>query len=335
MEGQAPRPAREQAVEHAEAAGHPLCVVCGRRSVTVEEGQTCGPCLSEVRANLAGVFALWVDLHRMVGGPRGVAGNGGRGGGDEHALPGGTVLALLAPGSSGGAPRRLTPTDIARGLDGREHQVDNHPDDTPSAGWTLVTWEDDWRHTRREPAAEHAAHTDEAVKAAHGYLERHTLWASGGVPGQAGHPAFDEYADELRALHVRMQQAAQQLRNPTKAGADCFDCGGDLVRLVDPDTGLEDEHVTCSYCEQVYNPGRYRWALKAAAEAASRIEVDGERWATPAALARDLDRSERTVRSWHQRGQIRSLTRGRILFVNVADGEARHAENPPRAVRGA
>jgi hypothetical protein len=93
---------------------------------------------------------------------------------------------------------------------------------------------------------------------------------------------------------------------------------------VDPDTGLEDDHVTCSACRRQYDPARYRMALKAAAEAASRIEVEGCWWATPASLATQLDRPERTLRSWHQREQVRSMTRGGVLFLHVEDVEARH-----------
>lgn len=148
------------------------------------------------------------------------------------------------------------------------------------------------------------------------YLDVHTRWAAN------THPAFDEYASDLRDLLTQMEAATHRRRTPVKAGADCFACGGDLIRRVVD--GLEEDVVTCRDCREQYDAGRYGMALKAAAEAAARIEVDGQVWATPQSLAAYLERSEQTVRTWHKRGQVASIVRGGVLFLNEDEAQTRH-----------
>lgn len=309
----------EQLAQHALDASHPLCSCCGRSLAQDDPAMACESCLAETRGVLSGIVTMWAELPRHLGHARAQRYDGGPRGGEEHHLPGGTVFALLAPGSAGGAPRRLTPLDVERGLDGREHRVDNQPEDTPSVAFALTQWEDDWRHVRGDDSSDlPPSSTAAVVRAAAHYLEVHARWAAN------QHPAFDEFADDLRALHTRLEVATHRRRTPTRAGASCFDCGGDLVRQVDPDSGLEDDHVTCGTCRRQYDPAAYRMALKAAADDASQVEHEGERWATPARLARELDRPERTLRTWHHRELVRSTTRGGVLFLAVSDVEARH-----------
>jgi hypothetical protein len=303
--------------DHATSSGHWLCGSCGRSLADTDPRMSCESCLTAARSNLAGILVMWQELPAHLRTVAGSALGGTRGGSDGHPLPGGSVLALLGPGSPGVAARRLTKTDVARGLDGREHGVDNLAEDAPSVAWSLATWEDDWRHTRGDDPAMTGSSVSRVVQSAAHYLDVHARWAAN------NHGAFDEFADDLRKLHSRLEVATHRLRRPTKLGADCFDCGGDLIRRV-TDEGLEEEHATCVVCKQQYEPGRYTLALKAAAEASARVTFDGIPYATPAALASDLGRSEHTIRSWAQRGHVRSEVRSGVLFVNTADVTERH-----------
>lgn len=321
---ESPEAPRVQAAAHAVEAQHPLCIACGRSLSGVDPALTCERCLTSARETLSGVVTMWLELPRHLGIPTGQRYDAAPRGGDEHGLPGGAILALLAPGSAGGAARRLTRSDRDRGVDGREHQADNRPDDTPSVAWSLATWEDDWRHMRSEPAAVVPGGTSAVVRAAARYLEVHARWAAN------QHPAFDEFVSDMRALHLQLEQATGRRRVPAKAGADCFDCGGALIREVNSSTGLEDDQVTCRACRTRYDEQRYRQALKAAAESASQLDVAGEAYATPTVLASSLGRSERSIRDWRRRELVRAVERGGVLFVNVGDVSREHAERGTR-----
>lgn len=312
------QPARAQLLKHADQADHPLCVVC-RRSLLTDEPQTCERCLAEARQLLSGIVTLWSELPRHLGIVGGQAYDRQPGSSEEHQLPGGAVLALLAPGGTGSAARRLTPLDLQRGLDGREHGIDNHPKDTPSVAWVLSNMEDDWRHLRGEPAAVVTGGTSAAVRAASRYLEVHCRWAAN------QHPVFDEVVTELRALHAQLEQTTGRRRNPAKAGADCFDCGGTLERplyettveqwwvpgAVGPlpatvvATGpIEAENVVrCRDCGQTYDGARYLLAL------AARREEGLAGWVTVAAAAAASGRSVKTLRPWVQDGLVPAVCR--------------------------
>lgn len=155
------------------------------------------------------------------------------------------------------------------------------------------------------------------VPALVGYLEVHARWAAN------THGAFAEFCEDIRQLRAILERATGRVRNPVKAGAACFVCSGDLVRRI-TDEGLEEETVTCSSCREQYDPARYNLALKAAAEAASRVTLDGEQWATPAALATDLGCSEAAVRIWRHREHVRGRVIEGHLFVSVADAQSHY-----------
>lgn len=318
------RPA-EQARQHALDWQHPMCSVCAH-SLDTAHPQTCETCISTAQELLAGVHTMWTELPRELGHAKAAPlDRDGRGGSDEHALPGGTVFALLAPGSVGDQPSRRGNT---------EHLQDNAGSTVPSVAWTLASWESDWRDTRGDEPAPTDRRTAAVVRDAARYLEVHTRWAAN------SHEAFGEYVDEMRELHGRLEVALGRVRRPVKAGASCFSCGGALERPVSA-SGLEvttrDEHgnevphIVCRDCGTQYGPQHYAMALKAAAAAASRFSDGTEEWATPQVLATD-DLRQSTLRSWKQRGQIRGILRAGVLFVSVNDVQARQAERVAWAV---
>lgn len=225
------QPARVQLLEHATDAAHPLCQVC-RRSLPVEDRGTCEQCLTESRSLLAGIVTMWAELPTHLGHPSGARYDESVSASKDKPLLGGDALVLAGPGGSGQTGRRLWPSELKQGLvqnyDGREHAVDNHASDAPSVAQLLTEWEDDWRHTRTEPAAALPARsTATVISAAAGYLEVHARWAA------RAHPAFDQYVTDLRQLHHRLERATGRDERIVKADAECFRCGaGALVREI-------------------------------------------------------------------------------------------------------
>lgn len=307
---------RMQLLDHALDAGHPLCCSCGR-SLSGAEPQTCEDCLVDARALLSGVVTMWAELPRHLTAIAGQAYDQPRvAGTNERALPGGNVLALLAPGGTGTAARRLTPLDVQRGLTGREHGQDNHPEDAPSVAAVLARWEDDFRHQRGEPAAVVYGGTSAVVRHASRYLEVHARWAA------TSSADFADFHTEMRELHNRLEQATSRRRTPVKAGADCFDCGGPLERPLHeltanadvypwwipggigprrqqdlPDVrraGLveDEDFVTCRRCGARYDGARYLLAL------AARRQDGLQGWVSVPAAALASSRPIKTVRAW-------------------------------------
>ena len=178
-----------------------------------------------------------------------------------------------------------------------------------------------------------------------GYLEVHMRWAA------REHPAFDDFHADMLDLHARLENATALSRRPTRANADCFDCGGQLIRRVNEGTvkhvptgtayawwlpgkagplppepartwkgPLEEEHATCDQCGQTYDPGRYMLALRAQAEAASRITLDdGHEYATLEVASALTGRQQQTLRNWITQGRARRATLGGVLFINLDD----------------
>jgi len=264
-----------QAVWHAEDKAHPLCS-CGR-SLTDTEPRTCDRCVNRVRDHLAGILTMWAELPRHLGRSSSSALDKGRSGGDEHKLPGGSVLVLLGPGRTGGESRfgpdhdavpdrwwltggavgPLTPAayrELERIAEGREHAIDNQPDDGMSVAWTLVTWETDIRATRGDEDAPIRGRTSAEVRGAADYLMTYLRWAAN------QHDAFTEFADDLRKLHARLMAVTGRSEVRETAEAKCFECSGSLIREV-TERGYADDW-TCQGCGSSYDQIRYRLALR-------------------------------------------------------------------------
>lgn len=212
------------------------CIVCQRRRLDDHEIQACDRCVQRVRANLDSVVELYALLPAELAASAYKAPQIGRIGGHsaETPLMGGDILALLSGGSDG--------------------RTDAQDDDPESVAWTLASWEDDWRHTRSHDAASGPA----TVVAAAAYLGVHLGWAAN------WHPAFDEFACDLRRLANRLGEATKTTQRVLRAPVPCFDCGGTLIRDW-TDAGLVDDWQ-CGNCRRVYRPEAYWLAVKAAME---------------------------------------------------------------------
>lgn len=217
-----------QLADHAVDSGHPVCLVCGR-SLTSTELRTCESCVAEVRRLLVEVVQLFALLPMTLGHPVGARydADSPHGGSDERPLPGGDALVMLGPGSMAAG---------ALGL----------PSDPPAVAAELGGWEDDWRSTRREPAADCEA----TVAGAAAYLSDRAGWSA------SHHDAFDEFVTDLRRITARLRDATAMSDRP-QLGVPCFDCGADLRRAYG-----EDDY-RCPRCRRTYDEASYWLAVRA------------------------------------------------------------------------
>jgi hypothetical protein len=266
--------------EHAAESGHPLCLVC-HRSLASDRPQTCLACLADIRRELGSIVDLYALLPGfMVGLAYGEPGKPrSDGGASDAALPGGDFLVLLAGGSRG----------MAHVWDDESVEVAGDP---KSVAFELGRWEDDWRLTRGEPAAE----VEGTVSSAVAYLMPRMGWAAD------QHPAFDEFAADIRRLLSRLRTATATDDRP-ETGAPCFDCHATLVRVWTKD-GLSDDW-RCPRCGATYDSARYFLAVRAEMEHRRALEE----W-VPLQEAVDASlRPARTLRTWIARGQVAAACR--------------------------
>lgn len=186
---------REERDQHAIEAGHPLCAICSSRSLRSSEVAVCDPCVARTRDELDAIVATVID-----DAPTMIAYSG------YYGMFGADLLVMTADGSieGGGPDDWLTdPTPVIAILEANER---------------------DWRRHFAEPPAEDVA----TVTSCAAYLRRNLGRAA------AEHPAFDEFVTEIRTLHSRLLHTAGLIDDPERAPAECFTCGGRLVRVYRP-----------------------------------------------------------------------------------------------------
>lgn len=264
------------------------CIVCARQRLGGDLPQTCRRCVDRARYNLARAVELYallpVAILDAAYGQPGRARNGPRSA--ETPFPGGVGLAMLSSGSQG---RSQTRTDIDT-----SHEADEVEGDPASVLFILASWEDDWRHHFGDPAAGRAT-----VAAAAGYLNQRV--------GEAAqrHPAFDEFAADLRRLRRDLERVLALHDDVERArDAECLaeDCGGMLTRRADDEHGLPDEWE-CDECHTGYDEtrmalARRTWVDKRAEQHAGLVAM------TTAAMVTGTN--FRTVQTWVNRGRIDS-----------------------------
>lgn len=326
------RPDVEQLAEHAAEAGHWLCPVCSNSLTESDPVHGCEKCLTRSREDLAAILVLYTELPTLLGHVKSPRYDQGRGGSDGVSLPGGNALVLLGPGSVGNRSRlgddyepdpathperwwllgrvgpltRLDWLEAERARYGKEHTADNSENDATSVAWRLMTWEEDFRYTRgdlyeHKPRSIHAVVEDAAA-----YLQVHARWAA------TSHDAFPDFAADISALLASVRSILQLTDRREVAEAECFDCGGDLLRTVgtrrddserDDMRGFEDEGYsddwTCEKCGERYDAARYMLALRARLEAIPRSG-----WVLPEQAAKDLKLNPKTIRTWARRGIV-------------------------------
>lgn len=248
-----------QLAEHAASTGHPTCHLC-RLSLAPTELITCERCILKARRELQRILDLYALLPVELGQLHGRAYDRTGGGGAETALPGGRVLTLLAGGNSGGVTsRRLTRTERAalshpvrwwlhgrngpltktayqqlqRVAEGREHAVDQRPDDPSSVAQTLQGWADQWADLTGDPIPESSPVTTITT-----YLQRWIRWAATGQRPDGsyddGTDTFPEFTDDIRKLRTELEAVHGLVNSPQRSEAHCLACGTRLVRRYRP-----------------------------------------------------------------------------------------------------
>lgn len=268
-------PKQDQVAAHAIDAGHPLCIVCFL-SLTTVETLTCEQCLTKARELLSGIVTMFTELPHHLGHLPPVGLSDGHGGGDGRQLPGGEVLTLLSGGSEGLAE------DAETTREGDPRPV------SFELGWWALAWQEE-----RDEVEELGHRPAALVMAAAGYLERRCRWAAN------NHLGFDDFVKDLRRIHATLERATCRDSPTEKANADCFDCGGDLIRRTDPRTGLAHRHWECQDCAETYDEQRYALALSEAWQ----HRVEG--WVSVTDVVRITARSRKTLDSWTDRGLVR------------------------------
>ncbi len=299
---------REQQHAHALEAEHPLCSICAR-SLTKREGNTCERCISAAQTDLATVLHLYAWLPGSLGRPAGSSAYDQQrvSGTDEQPLLGGDALVLLAPGGMGVSVDAET------------------TDDTPSADWTLCTWEDDWRNTRREPAAMDSGSRRQVVRAAAHYLERHTRWAAN------NHPAFAEYRTDLRLLVGALERATGRDTPTWRADVECSQCGARELQRDLTDAGFADRW-SCRRCKQGYTWAEYLMACRAKVED-GRAVLSTAGWGTPKQVSAAVGIGVETVRKWAQRATTSSGGVTAACLVKTGELVVWYPEAEARATR--
>ena len=117
----------------------------------------------------------------------------------DTPMPGGDALVMLAGGS------------------GRRHYAD--ATDVDSIVGSLALWEDDWRLHFGVPAARDLATLGNVTRFLLDNLARAAQW----------HPAFDEFAREVRQHHSAVLRATGR-GDSTERGAPCPYCGSRIIR---------------------------------------------------------------------------------------------------------
>jgi hypothetical protein len=230
------------------ACPSPHCRVCG-----VEHSVgACAECVGEVRDDLAEILEMYAELPTEAE-TRGVNG-------EAAALLGpsadpeawGHVSASIASGRIA-ADWRLLPKDQPKRADGTPKPLDDerHP------LWVFGTWAMVYRE-----AFDHDEPLSRAtVDSEGGYLARNLSYM-----GNFEYVPFEEFARDLRICSGHLKAVRHDRDNGERANVSCFDCNGDLERMLGP-KGFDDQWTCRSRgCRRKYTIAEYNFALRAKLE---------------------------------------------------------------------
>lgn len=267
------------------------CIVCTRRKLVDAEPQTCWECAARIKQLLEDIHGLWLHLpEEALAHPVG-------------EIPGGSALVILGPGSRGRYDALLG-----------DEATDADP---PALAYELGQWEDVWRQDHGHPAAR----LPMSVSAAVGYLAGNLSWAA------QWHPAFDEFAADLRRLRSAMASVMQVGRRNQRSEATCLDCGaaaleqefapprpcrhgrGEHVEWCDQGGRREDLWI-CSACGSKYDSERIALAAGETITEERRHESHGTRASYVRHRRRDEDPCEPC--RWANREYLRAWRASRV-----------------------
>lgn len=229
----------------------PHCRVCGVTHVLTTEA--CPDCLDEARTNLDEILRMCHDLPSEA----------------THRGVEGEAFVLLGPVANAEARQhweasvlagRITPMECdAHDLDDVARWLET-ADDERHPLLVIGTWSMVYRD-----AFEHDEPTGRIELANEiGYLGRNLTYMGGfeWVP-------FEDFVRDLRRCAGHLQAVLHDQERGERANVACFDCGGDLERMLGPN-GFDDRW-TCRGrgCGRRYTIAEYNFALRAALEASA------------------------------------------------------------------
>jgi len=243
-----------------------LCICCQETELAITQRQTCTACLNHTRIDLNAIVdghaLLPMHLHAYSTRSPGAGEGGSRNA--ETPLMGGDVLSLIGYGSDGYNAAMQRALDEADPMRTPELSVER-PSDTPSVLFELERWE----AAMREDMGLHAATTKATISNVTSFLHEHLTWAA------QNHPAFDEFAGDMRRLRGHVERALGRNDGPVIAvGVECQDCGGQLAKQWYT-SGLSD-YWDCLRCRRIYDEREFWIAFREAHEAAQREQLRRE-----------------------------------------------------------
>ena len=211
---------------------------------------------------------------------------------------------------------------------------DEDPDESWPAFQMLEFWSEQWR-------AEHGAEygTRPTIQSEANFLRFQLNWA------WEHEPHFDEFAKDIETARTRLENILYAGERAER-GVPCMyeECGGKrLTRKHVPARGPDGSKTWkmtnwhCPRCHREWDEDRYQSSIAAAAWAAQSEDVDGQTWCSVKYAARQVERSEHTVRSWLQRGHlsVACFIKGRRLGFVLLDEVRKRDEETRRRRRAA
>lgn len=181
--------------DHADELEHPMCTICQIRSLRPAEDTVCEKCIQRTRDQLNEIVTVTVHQASRI-----IEFSG------YYGMFGADLLVMTTDGSidGGGPDDWLTdPTPVIAILEANARS---------------------WRRGFGEPPAETIA----TVTNCAGYLQRN-LWRAGAELDE-----FSDFVTEISTLHSRLLHTAGLIDDPERAPAECFECGGRLIRRYQP-----------------------------------------------------------------------------------------------------
>jgi hypothetical protein len=214
-----------------------LCIVCQRTELEATELQTCVRCLGAARRDVLDIADMYALLPAELQGRAGAATPPEANGhihGDGDPLPGGDVMVMLGPGST------------------RPH---SEPVDVDSVLGVLERWDTDWRVAFGWTAADMPANVVDCA----GYLRDRLHHAA------QKHPAFDEFASDLRQLKHTMEAALRA--GPQRSPVPCLTCGARALEVPEPRGDGRRFEWQCGKCHRNYTQEEFWMAVRQQGEA--------------------------------------------------------------------
>lgn len=258
------------------------CICCGHNHSL---DQTCPSCLAEVRTDIGLIeFMLRVRLRAQVTDGSSLTGSGSVKLMASSDIPGGEAMVEIGPYSDGGAA-----TDRLQKDDERVR-----PEATISQ--IMGSWSQDWTESAGG-TVRHPSNHD------------HVTWAA------KHHPAFDDFAREIREHRSRLED---MLHDGERAdlGAPCFVCHRPLERHYGKSEG--NDSWWCEKCKKDLGVAEY------VEEVGKNYRRNAE-WLTAEDVSETYQIPRGSLSSWASGGDVRKkrdMNTGRMVY-NVKDALTR------------